>query len=394
MSEYQYYEFVSVDKPLTSQEQAQLRARSTRATITTSSFINEYRWGDLKGDPLDWMRQYFDAHVYSSNFGSCNFMLRIPRDAIDDAIFAKFTARADSLKSAYSPYGFRANTTPEYRILQWRFHDDSGDVECFWGRDDGPGWMSRLLPLRDELLRGDTRPLYLGWLASACNEHLTDEDTEPLLPTGLQTLSLAQEALVEFLMIDPDWLEAAAEASAESATLTESEADVDSWLDTQTSADMRAVLRQLIDGRSREIERGVRGRFVAWQRTKQQPNQPPVTQRTVAQIAARCEAAASIRLAREKKATEALETTQRAERIDRLNRLAAKADDAWTAIDKSLQRGSGLAYDQALTDIIELAQALKQANRDTEFRHELKRLMVKHGKRAAWVTRLEKAGIL
>ena len=68
MSEYQYYEFVSVDKPLTSQEQAQLRARSTRATITTSSFINEYRWGDLKGDPLDWMRQYFDAHVYSSNF--------------------------------------------------------------------------------------------------------------------------------------------------------------------------------------------------------------------------------------------------------------------------------------------------------------------------------------
>jgi len=393
MSEYQYYEFVAIDKPLTSQEQAQLRERSSRATITTSSFINEYHWGSLKGDPLDWVRKYFDAHVYSSNFGSCNVILRIPRDAFDDAMLAQFTVRADALKSAYSSFALRANATPEHWILQWRFSDDSGDVEHFWSRDDGPGWMSRLLPLRDELLRGDTRPLYLGWLASVCNEHLTNEDIEPPLPDGLQTLSPAQEALVEFLTIDPDWLEAAAEASADSTTLAQSESDVDSWLDTLTPADMRTVVQQLIEGRSREIERAVRARFIAWQRTQESPNQPSVARRTVAQIAARREAAASKRLAREKKAAEAFEAKQRAERIDRLNRLAAKADDAWTAIDKTLLRGSGLAYDQALTGIIELAQALKQAGRDAEFHRDLKQLMVTHGKRGAWVTRLEKAGV-
>lgn len=394
MSEYQYYEFVAVDKPLTSQEQAQLRERSSRATITTSSFVNEYHWGSLKGDPLDWVRRYFDAHVYSSNFGSCNLMLRIPRDAIDDAILAQFTARPNSLKSAYSPLALGAVTTPEYWILDWRFEDESRELERFWSGNDGPGWMSRLLPLRDELLRGDTRPLYLGWLASACNEHLADEDIEPPLPAGLLTLTPAQEALVEFLTIDPDWLDAAAEASAESTTHAESDSDVDSWLDTQTSADMRAVLRQLLEGRSREIERAVRARFITWQRTQESPNQPSVARRTVAQIAARREVAASKRLAREKKAAEALEAKQRAERIDRLNQLAAKADDAWTAIDKTLQRGSGLAYDQALKGIIELAQALKQAGRDAEFRRDLKRLMATHGKRGAWATRLEKAGIL
>lgn len=63
MSEYQYYEFVAVDQPLTSKQQAELRKHSSRATITASSFINEYHWGSFKGDATAWMQQYFDAHV-------------------------------------------------------------------------------------------------------------------------------------------------------------------------------------------------------------------------------------------------------------------------------------------------------------------------------------------
>lgn len=42
---------------------AELRSRSSRATITATSFVNEYNWGDLKADPADWMRRYFDAFV-------------------------------------------------------------------------------------------------------------------------------------------------------------------------------------------------------------------------------------------------------------------------------------------------------------------------------------------
>lgn len=45
MSEYQYYEFVAVDRPLTSVQQQELRALSTRARITSSSFVNDYQWG-------------------------------------------------------------------------------------------------------------------------------------------------------------------------------------------------------------------------------------------------------------------------------------------------------------------------------------------------------------
>ncbi|MEU8265192.1 hypothetical protein AB0C02_31865 [Micromonospora sp. NPDC048999] len=51
MSEYQYYAFIAVDRPLTSRERAELRSLSTRADITATSFVNTYEWGNFKGDP-------------------------------------------------------------------------------------------------------------------------------------------------------------------------------------------------------------------------------------------------------------------------------------------------------------------------------------------------------
>ncbi len=40
MSEYQYYEFQAIDRPLTVKEMTELRSYSTRARITATSFIN------------------------------------------------------------------------------------------------------------------------------------------------------------------------------------------------------------------------------------------------------------------------------------------------------------------------------------------------------------------
>jgi len=64
MSEYQYYEFQAIDRPLDHAAQD-----SSRARITATSFINHYEWGDLKGDgtlvrppPLSdrlWQAAYF-----------------------------------------------------------------------------------------------------------------------------------------------------------------------------------------------------------------------------------------------------------------------------------------------------------------------------------------------
>ena len=56
MSEYQYYEFQALDRPLTQREMRELRKYSTRATITDTRFVNHYEWGNFKGDASKWMR--------------------------------------------------------------------------------------------------------------------------------------------------------------------------------------------------------------------------------------------------------------------------------------------------------------------------------------------------
>ncbi len=82
MSEYQYYEFLAIDRPLTVDEVAALRALSTRATITPVSFTNEYNWGDFKGNPDKLMQRYFDAHVYVANWMTAIFKVRLPMEAL------------------------------------------------------------------------------------------------------------------------------------------------------------------------------------------------------------------------------------------------------------------------------------------------------------------------
>lgn len=109
-----------------------------------------------------------------------------------------------------SPGTVSTKATKTHWIIDWTL-DDSEDHDRF-AEDDGSGWMRRLVSLRDELLRGDLRPLYLGWLASA--DALREDALEPVVPPGLAELSPAQQALVEFLEVDADLLDAARAGSA------------------------------------------------------------------------------------------------------------------------------------------------------------------------------------
>lgn len=150
MSEYQYYEFAAIDRPLTRAEMAELRAVSSRAVITSRSFTNHYQWGDLKADPADWMHRYFDAFVYTAAWCSCHLSLRLPK-----AVFHKAELKIFARGPALS-----IDASATHWVLDWTLAE-SEDYDRF-SEDDGSGWMRSLIPLRDELMRGDLRPLYLG----------------------------------------------------------------------------------------------------------------------------------------------------------------------------------------------------------------------------------------
>jgi len=197
--EYQYYDFHAVDRPLTESEIGKLRAISTRATITAASFTNHYEWGDLKADPSKLLERYFDAFVYVANWSIHMFHLRLPHASLPHRQAALF---------------LRGETVQARRAGKFIILEFENDVENDDPQDDGTGWMASLLPLRSDLLRGDLRCLYLGWLLCAQNEEFDEDELEPPVSPGLRELSAPLLSLIEFLQIDQDLVKAAALASA------------------------------------------------------------------------------------------------------------------------------------------------------------------------------------
>ena len=90
MSEYQYYEFLALDKPLTDEQRAELRKLSSRAEITATRFVNEYSYGDFRGSPEKLMERYFDAFLYLANWGTRRLMFRLPRALLDAEVARRY----------------------------------------------------------------------------------------------------------------------------------------------------------------------------------------------------------------------------------------------------------------------------------------------------------------
>jgi hypothetical protein len=232
MSEYQYYEFLAIDRPMNENEINELRALSTRATITPVSFTNYYNWGDFKDNPDKLMQRYFDAHVYVANWMTVIFMVRLPIEALP-----KETAKAMAV-----PYMLDIKATKTHWIITWRLKE-SVNYDRF-GMEDGRGWMARLAPVRDELLRGDMRSLYIGWLTGVTGEMMDDDEMEPVSISGLGSLTAAEQSLAEFLEVDPDLLAGACMGSPAAQSEEISEKDMDRWIDALPWNEVKAVLKQ------------------------------------------------------------------------------------------------------------------------------------------------------
>ena len=205
MSEYQYYEFRTIDRPLSQDEMGELRELSTCAEITSTSFTNTYNYGDFRGRPEKLMDRYFDAFVYVANWGTHRFMLRIPGRFLDVEVASEYSAEQAVVIEAKN----------EHVVIEFQSQEEGGE----WAQ--GEPWMASLIGVRAELMRGDLRALYIGWLSSLRNRFGYDADDwdeeadelEPPVPPGLAKLSAPLNELADFLRVEDVLIEVAAEGS-------------------------------------------------------------------------------------------------------------------------------------------------------------------------------------
>ena len=378
MSEYQYYEFLAVDRPLTEAQRAQLRALSTRAEITATRFTNEYQWGDFRGDPRKMMEQYFDAHLYFANWGTRRLMLRVPRAALDTKTAGQYF---------YGDTAASFTVTGEHLIIDLYADREPDD---YWEETPDLGSM---VGVRSELIAGDCRLLYLAWLFAVEHDEVDDEATEPPVPAGLAELSAPLEAVVEFLEIDEDLIDIAVEASPD---LGEDEpGGIGEWIASLPVPAKDELLGRVASGEGvqvqalllRQFRESVPGRPVA-------AGVPARTAGELRDAAAAYKAEIAKAVAERRRAEAAEKEVKKAAAYAKhLDDLSAREASAWVRAAALIETKNQRDYDTAVTLLCDL-RALAGRNGSLEvFTERIADLRRQHRRKPSLMERFDAASL-
>lgn len=387
MSEYQYYEFRAIDRPLTETQMAELRRLSTRAEITPTSFTNVYHWGSFKGDPRKLMHEYFDAVVYVANWGTHRLMFRLPGKILDEKM-ARAYGHEDSL---------RVDARQDHVVLDFSTPEEEPPDD--W--EKGEAWMPSLVSIRADLMRGDHRALYLGWLVAAqtlagydaAEEDIDGEELEPPVPPGLAKLSGPLSTLARFLRLDDELIEAAAAASSGKVAEGPSRGDLARWVASLPAATKDDALVRLL---AEEEDMALRSELLVRFREEAGPRGKPeaaMTRRTVAQLLAARNAliAERQRKAGEKRAAEqAQREREKAEaRARRLDQLDGKEDATWHEVASLIATRLPKNYDQAVALLADLRDLARRSGEERSFQSRFVELRERHRAKSALQKRLQ-----
>jgi hypothetical protein len=386
MSEYQYYEFLAVDRPLDARQQAEVRALSTRARITATSFTNEYEWGDFRGDPNRMMERYYDAHLYLTNWGTHRVMLRLPRTLLDLDVAEQYCA-GDQVT---------ARTSGEHLIL-----DLTSEAEEESWEEDVERSLSAIVGVRAELAAGDLRPLYLAWLAAYgawerdedAFDYAEQDELEPPVPPGLGALTAPQQAMAGFLRLDPDLLAVAAEASPALTAVQDDPRELAAWLAELPQREKDKLLLRVVQGREAHVRMELLRRF----RGKPQAEAGDVPGRAVAEL---LDTAAARRQERERHAAaeraeeEAHRERKRAlAREKRLDELAGDEDAAWSRAGAMIDTRRPGEYDAAVELLKDLRAVAQRADRLDGFSRRFALLRQEHRRKPSLIARFDRVGL-
>jgi hypothetical protein len=379
VSEYQYYDFRAIDHALTKTEMAALRAISTRAVITTTSFTNHYEWGDLKADPLKLLEKYFDASVYVANWGTREFHLRLPQERAD----------FKQLKSILPGKSAHVRSAGKFVIVSFESEVESDDD---W--DDGTGWMGSLVSLRSDLLRGDLRCLYLGWLMCAQDDELPGDAVEPPVPAGLRELSAPHDSLIEFLGIDEDLVEVAASASAPLKDGPSRKA-LATWVRGLPASEKDDLLIDFLSEPSERCRLELLQRFQ--QENAVAANHDAIERRTVKDLltASRVRGEERARQLNAKRAAEAARKKAKgeADRAVYLEGLAKREKAVWKQVEGYIQQRQPKDYERAVNLLMDLHDLAVRQGDETGFQLRMEELRKTHAAKSAFLGRLAKANL-
>jgi hypothetical protein len=369
MSEYQYFEWLTIDRTLTPEEQAAVSRLSSHIDVTSSNARVTYQWGDFKHDPKQVLAKYFDAHLFLANWGSRHLMFRFPNGLLDtEAILGYCVEDFINLK-----------TIGDYQLLSITLNEEEGG-----GWVQGEGELAMFSRLRDDLLQGDYRLLYLAWLKAIDLSRAPDDDSderndplEPAVPMGLKHLPAALGRFVKVFEVIPLLVEAAAETSPDPEAAPE--------------ADYGALISRLPRGECDDflirVARGETGVALALRKRlmefapKTSPPVPP--RRTIHQLFERA------RQLEKQKDLRRQEQAQRRHTAE-MKALARNEVEAWQEVEELIQLFNAKGYDEATEKLGKLQQLAEFQGSLRSFQERMQSLRERFRTRRSLMERWQK----
>ena len=380
MSEFQYYEFQALERSLDSDALQNLRQISSRAEISCSRFAVTYNWSDLSADPLDLLARYFDVHFYTSNFGTHVLAFRFP-------------------KSQY-----RSRDLEPYWVSDWLFARTYADstLVIFERNHDGAGpelieaetWLGDLSVLRNDILAGDRRCLYLGWLRGLQADAVDPEDTVPPCPPGLATLTPALQRLAQFLELDPFLLAAAQAASPHREEPPEDPAGFRHFIGSLSPDEKGTWLLQLLEGTLTPAMATAQ----LQQQWRQSRDSNPLPESVLLTPATLLEQANQLRqqhqeqeVARQAAARARSEAEAARIQQQRLQQLKQKGDAVWQEVDALMASKKPANYTIVISTLKDLQVLARQEQWSPLYRQRIQGLMETHARKHSLIDRLRMA---
>lgn len=375
MSEYQYYEFLAIDRALSGTERGELRELSTRAQISATRFTNEYHWGDFRGDPQALMENYYDAHLYFANWGTRRLMFRVPREALDTKTAERYV---------YGDHAASLTETDDHLVIDLCSDREPADDD--WEETHSLGAMT---DARTGVLAGDLRLLYLAWLFAIQWDEITGDDTEPPVPAGLGELSGSLRAVADFLEIDEDLIEAAAAASP--GLKDQNPGDMSERIAALPPSQKNSLLERVASGEGTAVQ----ARLLRLARGDDAD--AGTGTRTAKELWA---AATAVKTRREKAEAEraraelARRETEKAAAFARhLDDLSAREAAVWVRATDLIETKNQRDYDTAVTLLSDLRALADREGRPASFEERFRDLRRQHQRKPTLMDRFDSAGL-
>lgn len=363
MSEYQYYEFQTVERSLTEEEREVISQLSSRVQLSSTRAIFTYSYGDFRGEPEDLLAQYFDAMFYIANWGTIQLMFRFPKSLLN----------LDLLKAYCLEDYLEIIEKGNYVILNIHYQDEDG-----FGWIEGEGYLDTLIRFRQDILEQDYRCLYLTWLkAIDCHEDIQDNDDEPPVPKGLKNLSTALKAWIELLEIDPYLVQVAAMSSEDKSDVSLD--SLETAITQLSRSECEDYLRRLLRGEpslaidlKQRLSQNLKTSFSA-----------KVKRRTGKEL---------LKLAEKTREEQELKEQQEAEaqRIKELEAFAKQESRAWQDVDTFIQQKQSKPYDEAVKLLARLEELAIYQGKETQFYHRIKQMRQQYSNRPGLLRRLQR----